>query len=51
MASQELLLMLILNVLDHKEAANVIYDVVLVLRVIIDSLLILSVVTDRVLKF
>lgn len=48
MTSQELLLMLILDVLDDEKSTNIINDGVFVLGMIIYSLLIFSVITDRV---
>jgi hypothetical protein len=44
--SQELLLMLVLNVLDNEETSDVVNQRVLVLRVIEDCLLVLAIVTD-----
>lgn len=46
MPSQELLLMLVLNVFNDEETTNIVYDRILVLRVIVDRLLVLSVITD-----
>ena len=48
MASQELLLMLVLDVLYDEETSDVIDDGVFVLRVVVNSLLVFSVITDRV---
>jgi len=50
MTSQELLLMLVLNIFYDQETPNVVNNGVLVLRVIVNSLLVLSVITDGVLQ-
>jgi hypothetical protein len=46
MSSQELLLMLVLNIFNDEETTNVVDEGVFILGVIVDSLLILSIVTD-----
>ena len=46
MSSEELLLVLVLNVLYHEEPSNVIDDVVLIKGVVVDCLLVLAIVTD-----
>ena len=46
MTSEELLLMLVMDILDHKKASDVVNYGVLISRVVVDSILVFSIVTD-----
>lgn len=50
MATQELLLVLVVDVLDDQQSANVVDDRVLIIGVVVHGVLVLAVVTDRVLE-
>lgn len=51
MASQELLLMLVVEVFDDKKASNVVDHIVFFDRMEMDSVLMLTVVADGMLEF
>ena len=46
MASQELLFVFVVEIFNHKEPTNVIYESILVCWVIVDGVFVLAVITD-----